>query len=235
VRLLVVETSAAEGSVALAGPGDALSERIIPTPRAQTELILPLVAELLAESGQRLQDLDALAFGRGPGSFTGLRVAAAVTQGLALASGRPIVAVSSMAALAQRAWLERGAEAALVCVDARMGEIYWGFYRVRDGLATLAGEESLGPPERVPVPGPQRDWVAVGSGFAVAPEALAEQRGAALAVNADLAPRARDLLPLARAEVAAGRFLVPEDAVPVYLRGGDAWRRLKTGRSPSLP
>lgn len=235
MRVLVIETSAAEGSLALTGPGDELLERIIPTPRAQTELILPLVAELLAESGQSLRDLDALAFGRGPGSFTGLRVAAAVTQGLALACGRPIVAVSSMAAIAERAWLERGAEAALVCVDARMGEVYWGFYRVRDGLATLEGEESIGPPDRVPVPAVQRAWVALGSGFAAAPEALAEQRGAALEVREDLAPRARDLLPLARAEVAAGRFLVPEQALPVYLRGGDAWRRLKTGSSPSRP
>jgi len=226
MRLLAIETSGTEGSIALEGPGDEIHERVIPTPREQSGLILPLVGELLAEAGLALADLDVLAFGRGPGSFTGLRVAAAVTQGLALASERPIVGVSSMAALAQRAWDEGGAGAALVCVDARMGELYWGFYRIRDGLAALEGEEAIGPPEQVPLPAGPRDWLALGSGFAAAAEALAGHRRAAREVRETLEPRARDLLPLARAEAAAGRFLCPEDALPVYLREADAWRRL---------
>lgn len=232
MRLLAIETSGTAGYVALAGPDEEVRERVIPTPREQSALILPLVAALLAESRLTLADLDALAFGRGPGSFTGLRVAAAVTQGLALASGRPVVAVSSLAAIAQRAWQECGAEASLVCIDAHMGEVYWGFYRARDGLVALEGEESIGAPETVALPAAAPAWMAVGSGFAAAPDALAPQRKAALEVREDLGPRARDLLVLARAEVRARRFLRPEEALPAYLRGPDAWRRSDAARDP---
>ena len=94
MNLLAIETSGARGSVALS-IGERLLERAIPTPRDQTELILPLVHEVLDAGAVELAGLDAIVFGRGPGSFTGLRVAAAVAQGLALASGRPLIGVSS--------------------------------------------------------------------------------------------------------------------------------------------
>jgi tRNA threonylcarbamoyladenosine biosynthesis protein TsaB len=119
VNLLAIETSSEIGTVALASNGSIL-ERRIETPRAQTERILPLVDELLSASGLVLRDLNAIAFGRGPGSFTGLRVAAAVSQGLALAVKIPVLPVSSLAAMAQGVWRTDGEINALVCADARM-------------------------------------------------------------------------------------------------------------------
>jgi tRNA threonylcarbamoyladenosine biosynthesis protein TsaB len=228
-RLLLIETSGAIGSVALA-VGSAVEERTIATPREQTGRILGLIDELLREAGLKLAGLDALAFGRGPGSFTGLRVAAAVTQGLSLAADRPIVSVSSLAALAQRALTARAAtdaEAALpralCCVDARMGEVYSGVYRLQAGLAAVETVEANGAPATVAVPA--APFIALGDGFAAYADALAGCLAAATAVDPALVPRARDLLPLARAAVARGDLLEREAALPVYLRGPDAWQR----------
>lgn len=223
MKLLAIETSSAQGSIAL-GVDDRLQERTIPTPREQTELVLPLIGELLTSAGLELAELDAIVFGRGPGSFTGLRVAATVAQGLSLASGRPIVAVSSLAALAQRVHASHAVPSVLACIDARMREVYWGLYRFSAGLAILDGVEEIGAADRVPVPaGPA--WAAAGSGFAEHAQALAEHRRRAEAVLPDLMPRASDLLALGRDAAIGGRFVTPEAAVPVYLRNADAWRR----------
>lgn len=266
-RVLAIETSSATGSVALA-VGDAVAERRIATPREQTASVLGHVEALLAEAGIAPGDLDALVFGRGPGSFTGLRVAAAVVQGLSLAAGTPIVPVSSLAALAWRglggaagsgaggAEADAGGEPgplavaagrALCVVDARMGEVYSALYRRVDGGVALEGEERIGPPAAVvaPVsvappaaglapdadpaqlaPGPPAGaWLAVGDAFAVYADALARLAAGAVAVEATLTPRARDLLPLAADDIAAGRFAPLEAALPVYLRESDAWKR----------
>src|SRR5690606_17685116 len=139
---------------------------------AQQSLVLPLVDELLGEAGLALRKLDGVAFGRGPGSFTGLRIAAAVAQGLGLGAGLPLLPVSSLAALAQRAWREGGAEAALTCVDAHMGEVYWAAYAIEDGVAVARRDERLGPPEAVEPPAGGA-WAAVGNGFAAHAAALA--------------------------------------------------------------
>ena len=223
MNLLAIETSGARGSVALS-VGERLLERTIPTPREQTELVLPLVRELLDAGAVELSGLDAIVFGRGPGSFTGLRVAAAVAQGLALASGRPLIGISSMAAVAQQGFAVFGIEAALVCVDARMGEVYHGFYRVRRGIAECEGAEALAAPGRVPVPA-SSDWSALGTGFEVYESTFAEHSARADRVVADIVPRGCDLIPAARAEAAAGRFIAPAQALPIYLRNADAWRR----------
>lgn len=245
-RLLALETSSPEGSVALACAG-AIAERTVPTPREQTERLLPLVDELMSEAGLRLTDLDAIVFGRGPGSFTGLRIAAALAQGLALAAKRPVIAVSSLAALAERARREHGAQRVLTCVDARMGEVYWATYAlpasaVAAGAAAAAaaavaaggapapfrleGEERLGAPETVTAPAPaRRPWFAAGSGWARYAETLAPLLAEARGADPGLNPRARDLLPRAAADCAAGRLLSPAQALPVYLRSESAWRR----------
>ena len=124
MNLLGLETSSTVGSVAVETPGGVLV-REIATPREQTAQILALIDELLREAGIGLPDLDGIAFGRGPGSFTGLRVSVAVAQGLAAVAGMPLLPVSSLLCLAERAWREHGCERALVCVDAHMGEVYW--------------------------------------------------------------------------------------------------------------
>ncbi|HEX6999961.1 MAG TPA: tRNA (adenosine(37)-N6)-threonylcarbamoyltransferase complex dimerization subunit type 1 TsaB [Gammaproteobacteria bacterium] len=221
MKLLAIELSSAVGSVALAVDGR-VTERAIHSPRAQQSLVLPLVDELLGETGLELAGLDGVAFGRGPGSFTGLRIAAAVAQGFGLAAALPLLPVSSLAALAQRAWREGGAEAALTCVDAHMGEVYWAAYAIEDGVAVLRGEERLGPPASVEPPA-DGAWHAVGDGFAAHAEALAAVAARAARVRPDLLPAARDLLPQAERDLAAGRHTPPEEALPVYLRGAGAW------------
>jgi tRNA threonylcarbamoyladenosine biosynthesis protein TsaB len=226
MKLLALETSSPIGSIALRH-GDDLLERFIATPREQTDLVLPFVDDLLGAAGLALRDLDAIAFGRGPGSFTGLRIAAAVTQGLSFASGVPAVGVSSLEALAQRAWRELGVDDALVCIDARMREVYAARYVVRGRRAMLRGEERLCPPEALTLPGAVdgAGFTAVGDGFTAYADALAPLVTRASRVVAKLVPSAQDLLVAAAEQVSAGRFLEPEAALPVYLRDESAWRR----------
>ena len=167
MNLLGLETSSTVGSVAVETPGGVLV-REIATPREQTAQILALIDELLREVGIGLPDLDGIAFGRGPGSFTGLRVSVAVAQGLAAVAGMPLLPVSSLLCLAERAWREHGCERALVCVDAHMGEVYWALTERRGGSVGVVGDERLGAPSDVtpPAPAAAPAWFAVGSGFA---------------------------------------------------------------------
>ena len=225
LKLLAIETSSSTATIALA-LGDAIVERSIETPREQAGRSLGIVAELLNGAGIGLSDLDALVFGQGPGSFTGLRVAAAVAQGLSLGSGRPIVPVSSLAGLAQRALTGRGgadgAERVLCCVDAHMGEVYSGSFALADGLASALAGESIGAPAAVAPPA--SPYLAVGDGLSAHAEALASIVAGASACDPGLFPRARDLLPLARARVTRGDFVPIESALPSYLREAGAWR-----------
>lgn len=222
MKALALETSGAAGSLAL-GIGDDVLERVIATPRQQAAAIVGLVDELLGEAGLTPAALDAIVVGRGPGSFTGLRMAVGVAQGLAMAAGLGVVPVSSLAGLAQTAWREAGAARTLVLVDARMGELYAARFEIRDGLAAGLGDERLLRPEAVEPP-PGR-WTGVGDAFAAYAESLDAPIRAAAAVHAALAPAARDLLPLAAAALERGLAVRPETISPVYLRDRGAWSR----------
>jgi tRNA threonylcarbamoyladenosine biosynthesis protein TsaB len=223
MNLLGFETSSVPGSVALATPR-ALVVREIATPREQTERLLALTDELLAEAKITLAQLHGIAFGRGPGSFTGLRVSVAVAQGMAAVTAVPLLPVSSLACLAQRACREHGCERGIVCVDAHMGEVYWAEFAVQDGVAEIVGAERLGPPAGVAAP-PGEGWFAVGNGFAVHAEALAAMASAAARVLPGLVPSAADLFLKARRDLAAGRGVAATAAYPKYLREHTAWRR----------
>jgi tRNA threonylcarbamoyladenosine biosynthesis protein TsaB len=224
VNLLGIETSGTRGSVAVRTPAGAL-EREFLAPRDQTEQMLRFVDDLLEAAGVRLEALDGIAFGRGPGSFTGLRVSAAVAQGLSAATGVPLLPVSSLLCLAERAWRESGCERCVVCVDAHMGEVYWAESARRDGVVAIVGPERLAAPAEVTAPA-GADWEAVGSGFAARnPDQLAPIRRAARRVLAELQPSAQDLFPQAARDLAAGRGVRPNVALPVYLREHTAWRR----------
>ncbi len=222
MKLLAFETSSGGGSVALSIDGD-LRQASIPTARRQTAQLLPLGSELLAGAGLRLADLDGIAFGRGPGSFTGLRIAAAVAQGLGLATGLPLLPVSSLAATAQGLWRTHGLSNTLVCFDARMGEVYWAAFEVRDGLARVVGAEQLTAPGAVTDAG-MASWSAAGNGFDACNDELAGLTAKAGGVFPHACPRAVDLFPLAAADLLAGRGRAPEDANPAYLRTEAAWR-----------
>lgn len=217
-RLLAVETATAACSAALYVNGE-IRERHAHAPRRHAALILPMIDALLAEAQLQAVRLDAVAFGRGPGSFTGVRIAASVVQGLAFAAGLPVIAVSTLAALAQGAMHETGTERVLAALDARMSEVYWGMYQqASNGLAQLQGEECVSRPARVPVPA-SGQWTGAGSGWAVYADSL--RQSCAKRVNQvlpDLEPRARDVVCLAVAELDKGHTLQPQAALPVYLR-----------------
>ena len=219
MKLLALDTATECCSAALL-----LDERLLTREtelaRGHAERILPMIDELLGEAGMTLRGLDALAFGRGPGSFTGVRLAASVTQGLALGAGLGVVAVSDLRALAQRVLDEDGSVTrALVCNDARMREVYWGcFERGSGGLALARTPERVGPPASVALPAAWSEVAGLGRGFAVYP-ALRALAGVVVRGAWDrLLPRAAEVARLAAPEAAAGRLLSAEGAVPVYLR-----------------
>ncbi len=225
MNLLGIETSGTIGSVAVRTAAGVLV-REIATPREQTERVLTLVDELLSAAGTPLEALDGIAFGRGPGSFTGLRVSTAVAQGLSAATGLPVLPVSSLLCLAERAWREGGWQRCLVCIDAHMGEVYSAESVRRDGIVQIVGPERLSTPADVaPLAG--ADWAAVGSGFATPGpgQELTAPLAAAAHVLAALQPSAQDLFPQAERELAAGRGVDAVAALPVYLREQTAWRR----------
>lgn len=222
MNVLAFETSSEAGSVALK-VGEDIREEVIETQRRQTEQLLPIAGDLLVAAGLKLVDLDGIAFGRGPGSFTGLRVAAAAAQGLGLASGLPLLPVSSLAVIAQGLWRSHGVQRSLVCVDAHMGEVFWAAFQIRAGLARAVGEERLTAPEAVRAEG-LTAWVAAGSGFAAYETGLVSLVVRAEGVHAGARPLARDLFPQAVSDLAAGRGRRPEDATPVYLRSEAAWQ-----------
>jgi tRNA threonylcarbamoyladenosine biosynthesis protein TsaB len=221
--LLAIETSGAVGSLALR-LGPTIHERSIASPRDQADQLLPLVAELLHAADVTLAQVDGIVFGRGPGLFTGLRIATAIAQGLALATRKPVVGISSLAAVAQHAFDANGVERSLVCIDARMGEVYSGSFEVEQGLVRVRGSERVAAPDQVTAP-EWRHWTALGGGFAAYASALAGVARQADAVRADIAARARDLLRLADRELAAGRAVAATKALPTYLRDDSAWRR----------
>lgn len=225
MKLLAFETSSRTGSVALHVDG-AVRQEMIATPREQTERLLPLSAALLNGAGLALRDLDAIAFGRGPGSFTGLRIAAAAAQGLGLATGLPLLPVSSLAATAQGLWRTHGSSNTLVCVDARMGEVYWAAFEVRSGLARVVGTEQITGPGEVTGAG-MASWSAAGTGFDVHGDALAGVVAQASGVFVQARPEAIELFPLALADLAAGKGRAPEEANPAYLRSEAAWKPAK--------
>jgi tRNA threonylcarbamoyladenosine biosynthesis protein TsaB len=225
VKLLAMETASDACSVALL-VDDGCLERHVIAPRQHAELVLSMVRELLGEAGLTLTGLDALAFGRGPGSFTGLRVAAGVTQGLAYGANLPVVPVSSLQALAQGALRESASTRVLAAFDARLGEVYWGAYQDDgSGMMTVHTEDLAATPEAVPVP-EQSGWLGAGEGWRAYPEILAARIGGNLrATEPDRMVRALDVASLAKAAHARGDSVTAEGALPVYVRNKVARKR----------
>ena len=213
MRLLAFETSTEACSVAVYVDGR-VHERFGIAPRRHTELALPWAEEVLAEAGVARAQLDAIAVGRGPGAFTGVRLAIAIAQGIALALDRPVVPVSTLAALAMQA----GGERRIAAIDARMGEVYLGaFARDGDGVTALA-DEVVVRPEAAALPD-GGDWHGAGTGFAAADGALqARLHGRLAAVDAQALPHAADVARLAAAAFARGEALPAERVEPAYLR-----------------
>ncbi len=212
--LLALDTATEACSVAVLHDGRCLSDYQV-IPRLHAQRLLPMIQHLLSEAGLSLSQLDGIAFGRGPGAFTGVRIAIGVVQGLAFALQRPVLPVSNLAALAQRAWREQGATQVASAIDARMDEVYWGCYRLEQGEMRACQDEAVLPPEAVHLPmGEASEWFAAGTGWgshaARLPQVPRQQ--------ADLLPHALDILQLARFAWQRGEALPAEQAQPVYLR-----------------
>ena len=222
MKILALDTATENCSAALLVDGR-LTARESLLERGHAGAILEMIDAVLAERGLELGGVDAIAFGRGPGSFTGVRLAASVTQGLAFGAGVPVVPVSDLRAVAYRVLsAQPSAQHILVCNDARMREVYWGcFSRSRDDPAAPAGIERVDRPAAVALPA---GWSAdpplllgAGTGFNAYPELAALIPDASASIHC-VYPRAADIAQLAVAEVADGRVFGPEMALPVYLR-----------------
>jgi tRNA threonylcarbamoyladenosine biosynthesis protein TsaB len=213
LNLLALDTSTEYCSVALL-LGDELTHLETHAVQRHSELILPMIEDLLHAAGLELARLDGIAFGAGPGSFTGLRIACGVAQGLAFGAGLPVVPVGTLAALA----LEAGAPKVLACLDARMGEIYYAAYQCEQGRWKESASPGVGPVDSAPVL-EGGGWCGCGSGFAVYADALAKRYGGQLErVAALLYPHARSVARLAMPVLMAGGGLPAEQATPVYVR-----------------
>ena len=210
--LLALDTATEACSVALSHDGKVLHHYEV-APRLHAQKLLPMIQALLADAGIALSAVDAIAFGRGPGAFTGVRIAIGVVQGLAFALERPVLPVSNLAALAQGALRHHGAQQVAAAIDARMDEVYWGCYQAQAGEMRLAAPEAVLPPEATVLPGPGA-WFGAGTGWSYA-ERLAAR---VTACDAQALPDARDILSLAQFAWQRGEAVTAELAQPVYLR-----------------
>lgn len=212
--LLALDTATEACSVALLHQGQILSHYEV-IPRLHAQRVLPMIQQLMAEAYLPLSALDAIAFGRGPGAFTGVRIAVGIVQGLAFALDRPVLPTSNLAAIAQRAGREYGAQQVAVAIDARMDEVYWGCYQAREGVMQLQGLEAVLPPEQVSLPRTaEGDWLGAGTGWGYAARIPVTPKG----LEAGLLPHAQDILALALPAWHRGEAVIPDEAQPVYLR-----------------
>jgi tRNA threonylcarbamoyladenosine biosynthesis protein TsaB len=212
MKILAIETSTDFGTCAFLKDGD-IDQRSCPPGRPHSETLLPLVRELMAEQGTGFTQLDAIAFGAGPGAFTGLRVACGVAQGLAVGAGLPVVPVCGLEAMAATA----GEPRVLSLLDARMGEVYAAAYERRDGLLELQGEMHVGPPMTIELPA-GGNWIACGNALAGYPELAERLRAAGFMLRPEILPQAAAVARLAARRLAQGAGIDPALAAPLYVR-----------------
>ncbi|MYM82082.1 tRNA (adenosine(37)-N6)-threonylcarbamoyltransferase complex dimerization subunit type 1 TsaB [Duganella sp. FT50W] len=211
--ILAIETSSETASCALLR-GDAVLSRLSSGVRTHSQAVLPMIQALLAEAGIALADCDAVAFGAGPGSFTGVRTACGVAQGLAFGAKLPAVPVVTLDAMALACHQRHGAEAVLVVLDARMGEVYWAQYRFDNGAPVAVSPPALSAPADVR---PQGAPVMCGNGLSAYAEAFPAGG------FAEVMPHAEQIAQLAAVAFAAGRTVTAAEAQPLYLRNKVAY------------
>lgn len=217
MKLLAIDTATEQCSVALLLDTHCIT-RCVRTPRAHAELILPMIQEVLMEAGIVMTQLDVIGFGRGPGAFTGVRIAIGVVQGLAFACDLPVVGVSDLAAVAQQLAPVEGE--VLVCMDARMNEVYWGLFKyAADGLVVSSSIEQVTAPERVIqfVDEEQRmPAYVIGTGVDAYP--VLREHFSQVHIHGDALPRAAEIAALAARDFYQGLAVTAAEAQPVYLR-----------------
>ncbi|SHE57979.1 tRNA threonylcarbamoyladenosine biosynthesis protein TsaB [Modicisalibacter ilicicola DSM 19980] len=224
--LLALDASSSACSCAVWRDGEVIS-RFALTPREHTRRLMPMIDEVMAEAGLALADLDGLAYGRGPGSFTGLRIAAGVAQGLAFGLERPLFGVSTLEALALAAHRRHHLRHLVPALDARMNEIYVAAYHCHDGVLTCLMAESVIKPEylRLPPVGNDIDWCGVGSGWTLWEAMPVPTKDGLSQRLPDLQPAADEMVRLAARAFDAGEGRPAQEVTPVYLRDQVASRR----------
>jgi len=216
MQILAFDTSTEVCAVAL-GDGVAWHEKSEVAGQRHSELLLPMIRATLADCGVTLKQIDGIAFGAGPGSFTGLRIACGVAQGLALGAALPVVGVSTLEAMAQTRRDHAGGDRIIAALDARMREVYVAAYERDSGRWREAMAPVVVSPAVAPVP-EGRGWIAAGNGFAAYPS-LRERYGAALSeCDGTIVPSAIAIGKLALPRFAAGDGLPARDAAPLYVR-----------------
>lgn len=226
-KILAVDTATENCSVALM-VGDDVISRCEYAPREHTTKILPMVDTVLAEGGLKLNQLDALAFGRGPGSFTGVRIGIGIAQGLAFGADLPMLGVSTLAAMAQGTYRVHQSEQVLTAIDARMGEIYWGQYlRQADGDWQVVDSELVIKPDALieQFSADNGIWLTAGTGWESYAEPLAQLK-VRMEKGTVLYPDSQDMVYLAKYALARGEAVDAEHASPVYLRDTVTWKKL---------
>lgn len=204
---------------------DELFQQVELTRRGHSDRVLGMIDNVLQQAKIGLKQVDLLAFGRGPGSFTGVRVGVGVAQGIAFARQLPVVPVSTLAAVAQRAIDEHGADKIAVALDARMGEIYAAHFQAHNGLAVICDQERVCKPEDFK-PFDDSKWMAAGTGWSEYNEILTQTfAGHISSVDATLLPTAAAITWLAQELNSSGHAITPEQAVPVYLRDNVAKKK----------
>lgn len=217
MKILAFDTSTIACTVGLMN-GDQIKVLHEIAPKQQTKLILPMINELLVDNGLSCSDLDAIAFGAGPGSFTGVRIATCIAQGIGLPTQIPLLPISSMAVLAQAAFLELGWTNLLVAIDARVNHVYWGNYFINQmGRIILNGKEAVNSPEEIDFNSCD-EWYAIGDAWQTYHSILtAKFKNKPRKINALQLPSAAALLNLAEAKFNQGEWIYAGDAMPVYL------------------
>lgn len=219
-RILALETATEACSAALMNDDGTISERFEVAPRRHTEIILPMIAGLLDDAGLDVADLDAIAFGAGPGSFTGVRVAASVAQGIALAHELPVIPLSCLATLAVGGARQHDCATVIPVMDARRQEIYWAVYRVDHarGVIECVEADAIGTVNDIRLPDSGRCIIVGSATQAYRKELLGKCSANTTLGDEPVLPRAADAVMLAVEALRSNATVAPEFAEPVYLR-----------------
>lgn len=226
--ILAIDTATDACSVALYRNGE-YTECYEVVPRSHSQRLLPMLQSLLPSGDLRAQGVDAIAYGCGPGSFTGLRIAASAVQGLAYANSIPAISISTLACQAQtavRIGLVKTGESLFSTIDARINEIYWSSFVVRSDSVIEHGGANVCTPGDLPVLTQESSLVAIGSGLKHLKAMPAELTDSFTSVYPDLLPSARDLVPLALAKLTRGETQRAQNVLPVYVRDEISWKKL---------
>ena len=232
-KILALDTSTDACSVALYVAGDIREDfRIIP--RQHTKQLLPMIQTMLDDASLKVKDLDAIAFGRGPGSFAGIRIATGVAQGLAFSAELNLLPISTLAAIALAHHLKTGDQQVIAALDARMDEVYWAAYKFESGLPILLGCERVDAPANVCLPDAS-EWAGAGSGWRYLPGMSDQVKQFVTTMEGDVQdkevsenttyPTAANIARLAIRDYQEGKSVSPELALPVYLRDNVAWKK----------